>query len=68
LVRPEPTPGSGPSQPTAHIGSIADLQSLDPIQLMASAHRERHGTDPAGDLERALRELIANEALEPHRA
>jgi exonuclease SbcD len=68
LVRPEPTPGSEPSQPTARIGSIADLQSLDPIQLMASAHRERHGTDPAGDLERALRELITNEALEPHRA
>jgi exonuclease SbcD len=67
LVRPEPTPGSEGSQPTARIGSIADLQSLDPIQLMTSAHRERHGTDPSGELERALRELVANEAQEAGR-
>lgn len=64
LVRPEPTPGPEGSQPSARIGSIADLQSLDPIQLMVSAHRECHGTDPSEELQRALRELVANEALE----
>jgi exonuclease SbcD len=67
LVRPEAPPASEGSQPTARIGSIADLQSLDPIELMASAHRERHGTDPSGELERALRELVANEAQEAGR-
>jgi exonuclease SbcD len=65
LVRPEPGPGAESSQPVARVGSIADVQSLDPIQLMASAHRERHGTDPSSELERALRELVANEAHEP---
>lgn len=67
LVRPEAPPASEGSQPTARIGSIADLQSLDPIQLMTSAHRERHGTDPSSELERALRELVANEAQEAGR-
>jgi exonuclease SbcD len=65
LVRPEPTPGAESSQPAARVGSIADVQSLDPIALMASAHRERHGTDPSAGLERALRELVASEAHEP---
>ncbi len=67
LVRPERTPGAESSQPAARVGSIADVQSLDPIQLMASAHRERHGTDPSSELERALRELVANEAHEVQR-
>lgn len=67
LIRPEPVPGTEANQAMARIGSIADLQSLDPIQLMASAHRERHGTDPSAALERALRELVANEAHEPAR-
>lgn len=65
LVRPEPTPGAESNQPAARVGSIADVQSLDPVALMASAHRERHGTDPSAGLERALRELVANEAHEP---
>jgi exonuclease SbcD len=65
LVRPEPTPGAESSKPAARVGSIADVQSLDPIALMASAHRERHGTDPSAGLERVLRELVANEAHEP---
>lgn len=67
LVRPEPTPGTESNQPAARVGSIADVQSLDPVALMASAHRERHGTDPSSELERALRELVANEAHEVQR-
>jgi DNA repair protein SbcD/Mre11 len=67
LVRPEPIAGSEATQPAARVGSIADVQSLDPVALMASAHRERHGTDPSTALERALRELVANEAHEVQR-
>ncbi len=66
LTRPEATVGG--TDPTGvRLGSLADLQSLDPLLLMASAHRERHGTEPAPELERALRELIVNEAREPQR-
>lgn len=68
LVRPEPIPGSEASGPATRIASIADLRSLDPLQLMASAHQERHGSEPSAALEQALRELIANEALEIGRA
>ena len=67
LTRPEPTAAGGDSRPEVRLGSLADLQSLDPLLLMASAHRERHGTEPAAELERALRELIVNEAREPQR-
>lgn len=67
-MRPEPIPGSEASGPAVRIESIADLRSLDPLQLMASAHRERHGAEPSAALEQALRELIVNEALEIGRA
>jgi len=42
--------------------SLADLGSLDPEEIMLSAHRERYGTEPDTALLAALREILAAEA------
>ena len=37
---------------------LADLNSLDPAEIMTAAHREKYGSDPDPALLAALREIL----------
>ena len=45
------------------IPALADLDSLDPAEILLAAHRERYGAEPEPTLLAALREILAAEAL-----
>lgn len=58
------SPASREATPAlASAPTLADLGSLDPQEIVASAHRERYGTEPDPTLLAALREILAQE---PH--
>jgi hypothetical protein len=52
---------------SAEVGapSLADLSALDPEEILLSAHRERHGTEPEVAVLAAFREILAAEAHAP---
>ena len=45
--------------------ALADLRSLDPMEIMTAAHRERYQTEPAPALLAALQEILSTETHLP---
>jgi len=55
--------GEAASDVDAPLPGLADLSSLDPVDIMAEAHREKFHTEPSPALLAALREVLAAEPM-----
>lgn len=62
-LKMEPLARSDASELSSATPGLADLETLDPLDIMRSAHRERYKTDPAPEVVLALETLLQEVAL-----